>query len=201
MLGVGIAAVVLAGLTVWHALVVRDLLPRRTSALHNEVAELEKKLRALREKRRDIRVTNPEPRTLAQWTRVKELVDRRMFSWTDLFASLEEVIPDGVRLTSIVPRVEKGEVEITLSAMARTPDDGWDFVRRLQDHPEFSNVYPTSEADTGLFTYKMAYRSSAPWRAARAAAVAAEAAAEKAKVETTSVGDEPSAAVDEAGRP
>lgn len=182
-LGVSTAAAVLVGLTIWHALVVRDLLPRRTSALHTEVAELERKLKRLRDERRRIRVAVPEPRTLAQWTRVKELVDRRMFSWTDLFASLEEVIPDGVRLVSIAPRVEKGDVEITIAAMVRTPDDGWDFVRVLQDHPEFSNVYPTSEAETGLFNYKMGYRSSADWRASRAAALAAGVAAEKASVE------------------
>jgi Tfp pilus assembly protein PilN len=199
-LAVGVVAVALVGVTVWHALVVRDLLPRRTSAQHNEVAELEKKLQSLRDKRRSIRVTVPEARTLAQWTRVKELVDRRMFSWTDLFASLEEVIPDGVRLVSIAPKVEKGDVEITISAMVRTPDDGWEFVRVLQDHPEFSNVYPTSEAESGLFNYKMGYRSSAPWRAQRAAAMNAGAGAEKATIEGTPVGDA-LAATGEAGKP
>jgi Tfp pilus assembly protein PilN len=199
-LAVGVAAVALVGLTVWHALVVRDLLPRRTSAQHREVAELEKKLQSLRDKRRSIRVVVPETRTLAQWARVKELVDRRMFSWTDLFASLEEVIPDGVRLVSIAPKVEKGDVEIAISAMVRTPDDGWEFVRVLQDHPEFSNVYPTSEAESGLFNYKMGYRSSAPWRAKRAAAMVAGAEAEKAAGEATPVGDE-LVATGEAGKP
>ena len=199
-LGVGLAAVFLLGLTVWHALVVRNLLPRRTSALHQEVAALEKKLERFRTERRTSRVPLPEARTLAQWTRAKELVDRRLFSWTDLFASLEDVIPDGVRLVSITPRVEKGEVEITLAAMVRTPDDGWEFVRVLQDHPEFSNVYPTSEAESGLFNYKMVYRSSAEWRTTRAAALEAE--TEKATLEpaATQARDEASAA-GEARRP
>jgi Tfp pilus assembly protein PilN len=199
-LGVGVAAVVLVGLTVWHALVVRDLLPRRTSALHNEVAELEKKLKSLREERRSIRVAVPEARTLAQWARVKELVDRRMFSWTDLFASLEEVIPDGVRLVSIAPKVEKGDVELAISAMVRTPDEGWEFIRVLQDHPEFSNVYPTSEAESGLFNYKMGYRSSSALRAKRAAALAAAGTAEKPPAEATPVGDQV-VATGAAGRP
>jgi Tfp pilus assembly protein PilN len=181
-LGVSAAAVLLMGLTAWHAVVVRNLLPRRTSALHQEVAELEKKLEHFRNERRSIRVTVPEKRTLAQWTRVKELVDQRLFSWTDLFASLEEVIPDGVRLVSVVPKVVKGEVEINISAMVRTNDDGWEFYRVLEDHAEFSDVYPTEEAETGLFVYKMSYRSSASWRAARAAALEAAVAA-KAKAE------------------
>lgn len=174
-LSVGVAAVVLVALTAWQAFVVRKLLPRQTSSLHQEVSSLEQKLERFRDERKRIPATRPDVRTLAQWARVKGLVDQRMFSWTDLFASLEEVIPDGVRLTSIAPRTDKGEVEITLTAMVRSPDDGWEFVRVLEDHPEFSNVYPTSEADTGVFSYKMTYRSSAPWRAARIAA--AEAAA------------------------
>jgi Tfp pilus assembly protein PilN len=201
MLAVSTAAAVLVGLTVWHGLVVRDLLPRRTSALHQEVAALEKKLERFQNERRSMRVAVPEARTLAQWNRVKGLVDQRMFSWTDLFSSLEEVIPDGVRLTSIAPTVEKGQVEIVMAAMVRTPDDGWEFVRVLQNHPEFSEVYPTNEAETGMFGYKMAYRSSAPWRAARAAALEA-AAAEKANVETTTAKEAAaSGAVGEAGRP
>jgi Tfp pilus assembly protein PilN len=200
-LGVGLAAAVLVGLTVWHAIVVRDLLPRRTSALHQEVAAAEKELARLRSERRTIRITVPEARTLAQWIRVKELVDQRLFSWTDLFASLEEVIPDGVRLTSIVPKAEKGQVLIILSAMVRTPDDGWEFVRVLEDHPEFSNVYPTSEAETGLFNYKMGYRSSAPWRAARTAALLAGTAAEEAKVEALAAAPEPTLAAGGAGTP
>lgn len=191
-LGVVTAALVLVGLTAWQALVVRDLLPRRTSALHQEVTELEKKLEHFRNERRSIRVAVPEPRTLAQWARVKELVDQRMFSWTDLFASLEEVIPDGVRLVSIAPSVVKGDVKIGISAMVRTPDDGWEFVRVLQDHPEFSDVYPTSEAESGRFSYTMTYRSSAPWKAARAAAL--EVAAAKGK-------PDPMAAAAEVGDP
>ena len=41
--------------------------------------------------------------TIAEWAAVKTLVDRRAFSWTGLFAALEQALPPGVRLVSIQP--------------------------------------------------------------------------------------------------
>jgi hypothetical protein len=152
-----VAAILLLAVTAWHALVIRDLLPARTSALHREVAALQAELSSLRTEAANQRTEAPAPPVLAEWSLVKDLVDRRAFSWTGLFASLEEVIPEDVRLTQITPAVKKGELQLDLAALVRTPAAGWEFVRALEDSDEFYDVYPKSESDRE-FRYVIRYR-------------------------------------------
>ena len=154
-------ATALLALTAWHAVVIRDLLPARTSGLHTEVAALDTELAALRKEAAGRRTEAPPSSVLAQWALVKELVDRRTFSWAGLFASLEGVIPDDVRLTSISPSVHKGQVEVDVTATVREPSAGWEFVRALQSGGEFYDVFPTSETDRE-FRYKFRYRPQEP---------------------------------------
>jgi len=151
------AAAVLIGLTLWHAAVIRDLLPARTSERHREVAALDTELTKLRDEARTLKTETPPTSTLAQWNLVKELVDRRAFSWTGLFARLEQLIPDGVRLTAISPSVRKGQVELEVEAAVRSREAGWEFVRVLEDGGDFHNVYPKSE-NGNQFRYGIRYR-------------------------------------------
>ena len=151
------AATVLFGVTLWHAAVIRDLLPARTSDRHREVAALEAELTKLRDEARTLKTVTPPAATLAQWNLVKELVDQRAFSWTGLFARLEQVIPDGVRLTSISPSVRKGQVQLTVEATVRSREAGWEFVRVLEDGGDFYDVYPSNERGNE-FGYGIRYR-------------------------------------------
>ncbi len=153
-----LAWIVLLGVTAAHALAVRRLLPARTSARQREVAALEAESARLRAEAARARTERVDPAALARWTVVKDLVDRRALSWTALFARLEGVLPDGVRLVSIAPTLRRGDILLDVSAEVRSPDEGWDFVQRLEQRPEFSSVYPTSEGGLGAFHYTMRYR-------------------------------------------
>lgn len=151
------ASVLLVFGTVAHAVVIRNLLPARTSERHREVAALETELAKLRAEARTPRTETPPPATLAQWNLVKDLVDRRAFSWTGLFARLEQLIPEGVRLTSISPSVRKGQVELDVDAAVRSREAGWEFVRVLENGGDFYDVYPRSESGNE-FRYGIRYR-------------------------------------------
>jgi Tfp pilus assembly protein PilN len=155
--GFAAASVLLVVITVWHALVIRELLPARTSERHQEVAALQAEIERLQAEARTLRTETPPAATLAQWNLVKEIVDRRVFSWTGLFARLEELIPMGVRLTSISPSVKRGQLELSVDAKVRSREDGWDFVRALEDGKDFYDVYPKSETGNE-FSYAMRYR-------------------------------------------
>ncbi len=150
-------------MTVWHAVVIRNLLPARTTERHQEVAALEAERTKLSEEARTLKTETPPAATLAQWNLVKDLVDRRAFSWTGLFARLEQVIPEGVRLTSVSPSVRKGQVELDVDAAVRSREAGWEFVRVLEDGGDFYDVYPKSESGNE-FRYGIRYRpqKSAP---------------------------------------
>jgi Tfp pilus assembly protein PilN len=150
----------LAGaLTVKHALAVRELLPGRTSGLAREVAALEAEQTQLRSEAARLRRPPPEPGTVAQWGLLRELVDRRAFSWSGLFSVLEEVLPPGVRLVSIAPKIEKGVRVLDLTAVARSNEDALELIRVLEDRPEFEDVLPrtrTGESENE-FRYTMIY--------------------------------------------
>ena len=168
-----VAALVMLGLTVRHALLVRALLPGRTSALHDEVTRLEEESRRLRSEQASLRGVAPEPKALARWVVIKELVDRRAFSWTSLFARLEERLPEGARLVSIAPALRRGEVVLSVNAVVRSPEVGWQFMRALEDDGAFEDVFPLSEGEQGEFHYTMRYRPRAPVAPTAAAAPAA----------------------------
>jgi Tfp pilus assembly protein PilN len=153
-----VGAVVIALLTVRHAFLVRALLPGRTSALHDEVTRLETEAARLRSEQASMRGVAPEPKALARWLVVKELVDRRAFSWTALFARLEQLLPDGARLRSIAPSVHRGEILLDVQAVVRSPEVGWQFIRTLEEGGDFNDVFPLSEGTAGEFHYTMRYR-------------------------------------------
>jgi hypothetical protein len=156
----GVAAVAVLGLTVQHALILRTLLPGRTSGIRQEATALDAQSTRLREEARALRVPRAEPAGMAEWTLIKDLVDRRAFSWTLLFAHLESVLPYGVRLVSIAPSVRKGAVAIDVEAEARRPEDAREFVRRLEGREEFDDVYLRGEGEEGKVRFTMKYRPS-----------------------------------------
>lgn len=179
VLALAVAAFAVMALTVQHALILGELLPGRTSGARREAAALDAESARLRAEARSPRAPRPEPAGLTEWALIKDLVDRRAFSWTLLFAHLEAVLPDGVHLVSIAPSVRKGEVLIQVAAVARTPEDAREFVRRLEGRQEFDDVYLLEEGDRGEVSFTMKYRPALaralPAPIAAAAAVSAEA--------------------------
>ena len=160
-LALALATGLLLIVTLVHAVAIWRLLPGRTSARHQEVAALEAELLLLRKQAQEARPAKPEPAVLAQWALVRDLVDKRTFSWTELCSRLEEVLPPGVRLVAIAPTAKGGEISLELDAVARTAEEGIGFVRVLQERSEFDDVYPRSSdrREQGIgFRYAMRYK-------------------------------------------
>jgi hypothetical protein len=170
VLGFGLACAALMAITVQHALVIRRLLPSQSSALHKEVASLEEEAARLRKESADLRGgPRPEKARIEEWQLVKDIVDRRVFRWTQLFARLADTLlasPE-VRLTGVAPSVKKGTVTLEVDAAVKSLDAGLAFIQQLEQRPEFQDVYPktvgskqgTSEE---VFGYTMLYLPDAP---------------------------------------
>lgn len=160
------ALALLAGvaLTLQHAVRLRQLLGTSSSALHQQVATLEQELTAVRRQLQAARVEAPAPAALAEWRAVKALVDQRCFSWSLLLSRLESVVPPGVRLIAITP--SSGEpVRLSVDAVARSRDEGYDFARALQAQGSFQGVYPLGVATSARgeeFSYTMTYAPPGP---------------------------------------
>ncbi|HKC14265.1 MAG TPA: PilN domain-containing protein, partial [Vicinamibacteria bacterium] len=146
-----------------------QVLPGRTAALEREVKALDQQIETLRVEAATLRGPRPDSAQVAQWALLRSLVDQRAFSWTDLLAILEEVLPTGVRLTSIAPSVKEGQLHLDLGAAARRAEDGFDFMRALQERKEFQdvNLLGVGEGPEGAdLTFSMRYVAPpAPGRA------------------------------------
>jgi Tfp pilus assembly protein PilN len=70
-----------------------------------------------------------------------ELIDRRTFSWTDLFNKLEATLPDDVRLVSVRPVYDKDRgFTVSLNIVAKREDDVNQFMNNLEKAGSFTGM-------------------------------------------------------------
>ncbi len=164
-LGFYVGLVVLLALSVEHGFVVRGLMPDRTSARRAAVARLQAEAASIRSRAAALRSPAPDKAVVARWAALKDLVDKRTFSWTKLLSRLESLIPEGVRITSIAPTVEKGTIKLDLVVEAQSYDEGLVLLQRLQQRAAFRDARPVSAAareDVSEYHYTMLYDPAAP---------------------------------------
>lgn len=74
------------------------------------------------------------------------LIDRRTFSWTDLFNQFETTFPDNVRIAAVRPTLdEKGGLVLTVNVVARSVDDVDELIRNLEGTGSFGNLLSVEE--------------------------------------------------------
>ena len=70
-----------------------------------------------------------------------DLIDRRTFSWTELFNRFEATLPDDVRITAVRPKVDRKNGNIlTISVVGRTIDDVDKFMENIEATGAFSRT-------------------------------------------------------------
>jgi Tfp pilus assembly protein PilN len=75
-----------------------------------------------------------------------ELIDRRTFSWTELFNRFETTLPDEVRIASVRPRVDRDHgFVLVINVTARSVDDVNAFIVNLENTGAFMNIRPANE--------------------------------------------------------
>jgi hypothetical protein len=86
---------------------------------------------------------------LAEIDFLNNLIIRKHFSWTTVFANLESLIPDSVHLTTVAPEIIKDKVTLHLEIVCRSISDESEFIRRLQASPVFQDVVVSREERKG----------------------------------------------------
>ena len=75
-----------------------------------------------------------------------ELIDRRTFSWTELFNRFEATLPEAVRITSIRPRLDRDRgMIVSVIVIARNVDDVNQFMDSLLATSAFSELQSREE--------------------------------------------------------
>ncbi len=143
-----VAAVV--GLTVFHGFLLQRYLSREQEALDIRVADLQQELArsnaAITEAQNAI-ARNRSALASEQASFLTTLYRRKSFSWTGLFNELEEIAPPSVRITSIAPSEEEGEIEVTMNVVGRTLQDILEMVKALEASSFFATVFPLDETN------------------------------------------------------
>ena len=74
------------------------------------------------------------------------IIDRRAFSWTQLFAQFEDTLPEDVRITAVQPRLERdGSFVVAVGVQARRVEDLDGFIEALENRSSFRRVLATQE--------------------------------------------------------
>lgn len=75
-----------------------------------------------------------------------DLIDRRVFSWTELFNRFEQTLPPDVRITSVRPTVDKdGRIMLAIAVVARGVDDVNQFMENLEATGSFQSLLSRQE--------------------------------------------------------
>lgn len=142
-----LAVLVLAGsaLNAWTLVTLS-----KTEAQQNaQAARAEKKTAEARQAAERIRrsIDKAELNTVvARAAEANRLIDERTFSWSRLLADFEHTLPDDVRITAVVPQVDRdGRMAIEVVAVARRAEDVDEFARRLEAQGGFRDIVPSLE--------------------------------------------------------
>jgi Tfp pilus assembly protein PilN len=76
---------------------------------------------------------------------LNSLIDQRSFPWTKIFMDLEQILPPGVRVMNISPKLVNGKAKVTISIGAATDESKIKFLELLEKSPAFSNVQVQGE--------------------------------------------------------
>ena len=77
---------------------------------------------------------------------LNSLIQERAFPWIKIFMDLEKILPEGVRVISIEPKLAGDNVQLTFQVGAVSDESKLKFLRALETSPEFSHIELDNEA-------------------------------------------------------
>jgi Tfp pilus assembly protein PilN len=163
----GMLALAVLAITVFNLWEVFELSGRHAQ-LQARISEADDRARTARDEASRIRAgINPrELETASVAAReANAIIERRAFSWTDLFNRFESTLPDTVRITSVVPRIDKdGVITVTVVVLARTVEGIETFIENLEEDGAFSGFLSTEEFpdETGVLQATLVGRYAPP---------------------------------------
>ena len=140
-LAAGVLAV--GGLTAFNAVELLTL-SQRNSELTARVSAAEARSRSLREQAGTLRKTMNQGDIDAVQAAAREanlLIERRAFSWTDLFNRFEETLPADVRIVAVQPQIDQqGRMLVAVTVVSKRVEDLDAFIENLERTQAFRGV-------------------------------------------------------------
>ena len=139
----GLVTIGLVGITLSSYMSSRPVIKQRHE-LETKIADLNHERRASEDK-----LNLPGNRDIRDKSRfLNMLFARKAFSWTQVFAELEKLMPPRVHVVSIRPDfTANNQLQIHLEAIGDTRDKAIDLVRQLEKSPAFRGPQVVEEKD------------------------------------------------------
>jgi type IV pilus assembly protein PilN len=112
-------------------------------------AALQSQISALQQERQSLAQYFEQPETVKRSQRaayLNGLIGQRAFPWIKIFMDLEHILPEGVRVVSIEPKLAGDNVQIKLLVGAASDENKLKFLKALETSAEFSNIQLLSES-------------------------------------------------------
>ena len=125
---------------------------RSEKALRARQDSLELQIAKLEQQRKDLSSFFENPQTVARRQRaayLNSLIQQRAFPWIRIFMDLERILPEGVRVVSIEPKLSGDNVQLTVLVGAASDESKLKFLKALESSPEFSHIELLSESRPG----------------------------------------------------
>lgn len=108
---------------------------RELGELQRKIVELEK----VKAEASDVLARPDNSGTRDQAAYINDLIRKKAFSWTQVMADLEKIMPTQVQVASIRPALTpEGALEFTLTVNTRRRDNAIELVRRMEGSPRFA---------------------------------------------------------------
>jgi len=130
----------------WHAYSVwrsDKVFRARQSAIESQIA-------ALQQQRQALASFFDQPETVKRRQRaayLNALIQQRAFPWIKIFMDLESILPEGVRVVSIEPKLSGDNVQLRFTVGALTDEGKLKFLKTLETSPEFSHIQLLNESN------------------------------------------------------
>jgi hypothetical protein len=141
--GLGLMALAVIGLTLFNIVQIVTL-RSRGAAVRTQADAAEREAGRLQAEARRIRQGINREQLAAVQNAAREanqLIDRRAFSWTELFNRFEKTLPADVRIASVTPQVDAtGRMLVAVTVVSRRVEDLDEFIEALEKTGAFSQM-------------------------------------------------------------
>jgi hypothetical protein len=144
----GLLTLLVLGLTAFNVFQVLRL-TSRDAEVRSQAERAEADAARLRSQAASIRQTINRDQLSAVQAASREanqLIDRRAFSWTDLFNRFEATLPGSVRIASVTPQIDQqGRMLVAVTVVSRRVEDLDGFIEALEKTGAFREVLSRQE--------------------------------------------------------
>lgn len=147
-LAIAAGVVAVAALTAYNAAEILTLSQQNTD-LATRAATAEARSRSLREQASALRKTVDQGDIAVVQAAAREanlLIERRAFSWTDLFNRFEDTLPPNVRIAAVQPQIDdQSRMLVAVTVISKRVEDLDSFIEELERTRAFRSVLSRQE--------------------------------------------------------